>query len=109
MDARHEYGRAGKPKKTAGEVARLAAIERRRERAATEPFTVAAERPAEVLGFYTVTGNSGIPYTVEIRDPDRALNRCACPDYEGNNLGTCKHIEAVLLLLRREHRPELRA
>jgi len=107
MDARRAYGR--KPK-SGNEVARQLAIERRRERAAGEPFAIVAERPDEVLGFYTVTGDSGIPYTVEIRDPDRFLNRCACPDYEGNNLGTCKHIEAVLLDLRRgPNRKRLRA
>jgi SNF2 family DNA or RNA helicase len=98
VDARREYGRASRDTSS---VARLVAIERRRERAAVEPFHIVAERPDEALGFYTVTGDSGIPYTVEIRDPDRFLNRCACPDYQGANLGTCKHIEAVLLSLRR--------
>ncbi len=109
MDARREYGRAGRPRAGASDIAREVAIERRRERAATEPFSVEAERPDEILGFYTVTGNSGIPYTVEIRDPDRFLNRCSCPDYQGNNLGTCKHIEAVLKHLRRRHGKRLRA
>jgi SNF2 family DNA or RNA helicase len=101
MDARREYGRANRAKQATDSVARQTAIERRRERAANEQFTIVAERPDEVLGFYTVIGDSGIPYTVEIRDPDRFLNRCACPDYEGNNLGTCKHIEAVLIRARR--------
>src|SRR6476619_5427501 len=109
MDARREYGRANRARQAGDSVARQVAIERRRERAANEPFTIVAERPDEVLGFYTVTGDSGIPYTVEIRDPDRFLNRCACPDYEGNNLGTCKPIEAVLLWLRRKHGRRLKA
>ncbi|MGI8589074.1 MAG: DEAD/DEAH box helicase [Chloroflexia bacterium] len=105
MDARHAYARSGKT-----DTARLIAIERRRERAANEPFSIVAERPDEALGFYTVTGLSDIPYTVEIRDPDRFLNRCSCPDYTGNSLGTCKHIEAVLLELRRgPNRRKLRA
>jgi SNF2 family DNA or RNA helicase len=107
MDARREYGR--KPR-DGNDVARQMAIERRRERAATEPFAVVPERPDEVLGFYTVTGDSGIAYTVEIRDPERFINRCACPDYEGNGLGTCKHIEAVLLWLRKgPNRKKLKA
>ena len=76
MDARREYGRANRAKQATDSVARQTAIERRRERAANEQFTIVAERPEEVLGFYTVTGDSGIPYTVEIRDPDRFLNRC---------------------------------
>ena len=44
MDARREYGRAGRARKSAGEVARQVAIERRRERAATEPFTIVPDR-----------------------------------------------------------------
>src|SRR5204862_7842133 len=87
----------------ASDVARLVAIEQRRERAAREPFAITPERAGQALGYYTVVGNSGIPYTVEIRDPDRLIHRCACPDYEQNTLGTCKHIEAVLLDLRRRH------
>ena len=59
MDARREYGRANRAKQATDSVARQTAIERRRERAANEQFTIVAERPDEVLGFYTVTGDSG--------------------------------------------------
>ncbi len=36
-------------------------------------------------------------YKVAIRSNDRGLNFCTCLDFKTNHLGTCKHIEAVLL------------
>lgn len=36
-------------------------------------------------------------YTVAIRSPLRGLNFCTCMDYKTNGLGTCKHIESVLV------------
>jgi superfamily II DNA or RNA helicase len=35
-------------------------------------------------------------YRVNIRSLDRQANYCTCPDFATNQLGTCKHIEAVL-------------
>lgn len=35
-------------------------------------------------------------YRVTIRSLHRRANYCSCPDFAGNQLGTCKHIEAVL-------------
>lgn len=35
-------------------------------------------------------------YTVHIRSLTRRANYCNCPDFAVNQLGTCKHIEAVL-------------
>jgi superfamily II DNA or RNA helicase len=35
-------------------------------------------------------------YRVHIRSLDRRANYCTCPDFATNQLGTCKHIEAVL-------------
>src|SRR5690242_17387539 len=104
-DARRAYNERRRSRPT-GEVARLVAIEQRRERAQRELFTITPERADQVFGYYTIVGQSGISYTVEIRDPDRLVNRCACPDYEQNTLGTCKHIEAVLAYIRR-HQPKL--
>lgn len=48
------------------------------------------------------TGNS---YKVAIRSYDNSTNFCSCPDFKTNQLGTCKHIEAVLLMIKK--RPEL--
>ena len=36
-------------------------------------------------------------YKVALRSADNSLNFCTCPDFKTNQLGTCKHIEAVLL------------
>ena len=35
-------------------------------------------------------------YTVHVRSLQRRANYCTCPDFATNQLGTCKHIEAVL-------------
>jgi len=62
------------------------AIERRMERAASQKFTIKKEgNHYEVLSH-----KSGNKYDVEV-----SPNRCSCPDFESNGLGTCKHVEAV--------------
>ncbi len=40
-------------------------------------------------------------YRVTIRSLNRRANHCTCPDLRGNQLGTCKHIEAVLHRIRK--------
>lgn len=40
-------------------------------------------------------------YRVTIRSLHRRANFCNCPDFAGNQLGTCKHIEAVLHKIRK--------
>lgn len=35
-------------------------------------------------------------YQVSVRSLERRINVCNCPDFQVNQLGTCKHIEAVL-------------
>ncbi len=40
-------------------------------------------------------------YRVTIRSLQRRANHCTCPDFSGNQLGTCKHIEAVLHRVRK--------
>ncbi|MEA3303157.1 MAG: DEAD/DEAH box helicase [Pseudomonadota bacterium] len=46
----------------------------------------------------SIGANSRFPrsYRVHIRSLTRRSNYCTCPDFAGNQLGTCKHIEAVL-------------
>ncbi|MCX6277537.1 MAG: DEAD/DEAH box helicase [Bacteroidetes bacterium] len=44
-------------------------------------------------------------YKVAIRSANQAMNFCACLDFKTNHLGTCKHIEAVLLKI--EETPRL--
>ena len=47
---------------------------------------------------WSVTSTTHFPqqYHVIIRTLDRRANFCTCPDFANNQLGTCKHIEAVL-------------
>jgi hypothetical protein len=49
------------------------------------------------FGEYRVTNpQSKRTYSVMIRGPRLGENRCECPDYRVNTLGTCKHIEYVV-------------
>ena len=41
-------------------------------------------------------------YQVQIRSLDRRMNYCTCPDLASNQLGTCKHIEAVLHQIKKQ-------
>ena len=99
-------------------IAREMAIEARRDRARREFFRIeyasdtAPQRGKpedKFLGLYHVTGSNNRTYDVLIRDPnpEHHVNRCACLDYESNNLGTCKHVEAVLSYIRRQNRSAL--
>jgi SNF2 family DNA or RNA helicase len=45
----------------------------------------------------TETNNT---YKVSIRDNDNSMNFCSCYDFKTNHLGTCKHIESVLLKIK---------
>jgi ribosomal protein L19E len=75
-------------------------IGRRRLRAESDPMQVVNLDP-EIPYFsaYIVQSSSGQPYTVEIRSLTKRINSCSCADYDVNGLGTCKHIEKVLLTL----------
>ncbi|MDR3702842.1 MAG: SNF2-related protein [Candidatus Sulfopaludibacter sp.] len=46
---------------------------------------------------------SGKTYRVAMRGPGLFENYCSCPDFVVNTLGTCKHIEALLLRLRKRY------
>jgi hypothetical protein len=62
------------------------------------------ERPrAELFGDYRVKSASGKTYRVAMRGPGLFDNYCSCPDFVVNTLGTCKHMEALLLRLRKRH------
>lgn len=41
-------------------------------------------------------------YKVALRSVDNSLNYCSCYDFKTNQLGTCKHIEAVLGYINRK-------
>src|SRR5438477_9036341 len=74
-----------------------------RERAAAA-ITKVLERPSgESYGDYRVKSASGKTYRVAMREPGLFENYCSCPDFAVNTLGTCKHIEALLLRLRKRY------
>ncbi len=80
-------------------------IERRRARAASEPIEIEAlEKEHPVFGTFRAAssaGGAGSGYEVEIRSLDWRDNSCGCPDFRVNGLGTCKHVEAVLVQVRK--------
>ena len=72
----------------------------RRLRARKETFKIEPQGQA-VFGDYQVfSPSSKRLYRVALRGVGLFDNYCACPDYAVNTLGTCKHIEAVLLNAR---------
>jgi SNF2 family DNA or RNA helicase len=78
-------------------------IAERRERA-RDAIAKVLERPrGEPYGDYRVKSASGKVYRVAMRGPGLFENYCSCPDFAVNTLGTCKHIEALLLSLRKRH------
>jgi len=78
-------------------------IAERRERAAATIAKI-LERPSrEPWGDYRVQSASGKSYRVAMRGPGLFENYCSCPDFAVNTLGTCKHIEALLLRLSQRY------
>ena len=76
-------------------------INRRRLRAQTENFRVTNAEPQHpVFSNFRVKSGSGLTYSVEIRDVRQRQFACDCVDFRINGLGTCKHVEAVLLHLQ---------
>ncbi len=55
----------------------------------------------QAYGDYVVQSASGRKYRVAMRGPSLFENFCSCADFAVNTLGTCKHIEALLLCLHR--------
>jgi superfamily II DNA or RNA helicase len=84
-------------------------IERRRERAREEITKVVNKGNHPLFSLFEVTSLSGHTYHVEIHALDELRNTCTCPDYRTNLIGTCKHIEGVLLYLREEYGERLAA
>lgn len=52
--------------------------------------------------FEVINPQSKGTYRVEIRGLRAGENRCTCPDFATNTLGTCKHIEFTLATLERK-------
>lgn len=75
-------------------------IERRRKRALEDIAAIENRGQHAVYSTFEVTSQSKQTYRVQIRSLTELLNSCTCTDYKTNLLGTCKHIEAVLLRLK---------
>ncbi|MEJ7683672.1 MAG: DEAD/DEAH box helicase [Segetibacter sp.] len=70
----------------------------RKQIAEDENFTIKKMGDEIVFTDYNVySHHSKNSYKVAIRSADNSLNFCTCPDFKTNQLGTCKHVEAVLL------------
>jgi superfamily II DNA or RNA helicase len=79
-------------------------INRRRERARTEDFKITNAEPAHsIFSNFRVKSGSGLTYLVEVRDVRQRQFACQCVDFRINGLGTCKHVEAILLWLQARH------
>ena len=75
-------------------------INKRRQRAREESFAIANTDPRHpIFSNFRVKSGSGLTYAVEIRDVQGRQFACDCVDFRINGLGTCKHVEAVLLQL----------
>ncbi|MEW5940479.1 MAG: DEAD/DEAH box helicase [Chloroflexota bacterium] len=83
-------------------------IERRRERARAEILKIANKGSHPVFSQFEVKSISGRAYRVEIRSLDELQNSCTCPDHKTNLIGTCKHIEGVLIYLEKAHGRKLK-
>src|SRR5438105_10163780 len=76
-------------------------INRRRLRAQMEEFRIVnANSRYPIFSNFRVGSGSGLTYSVEIRNLQQRQFACDCVDFRINGLGTCKHVEAVLLHLQ---------
>ena len=76
-------------------------ISARQQRARKAIQRILTEPAGQAYGDYVVQSASGRKYRVAMRGPSVFENFCSCADFAVNTLGTCKHIEALLLRLRR--------
>lgn len=78
-------------------------IKRRVSRAESEAMEVhGIDSKIGYFKDYKVLSSSGKEYAVEIRSLSEHINSCSCTDYDINMLGTCKHIEKVLFVLKQK-------
>lgn len=69
----------------------------RRQAAETEYLQVSAVDGAREGYFSVFNPKSSSRYRVVFRGAESPWNYCSCPDFKTNQLGTCKHIESVVL------------
>jgi hypothetical protein len=72
----------------------------RQQRATEEQPRIRNLEPDQrIFSQFEVVSKSGMTYSVELRSLAGRIFSCTCTDFRINGLGTCKHIEAVLLNL----------
>ena len=85
-------------------------LAKRKLRAREERHRITNVDPVHpVFSNFDVESPSGMTYRAEIRDVASRRYSCTCTDFRINGLGTCKHVEAILLQLARRHRVEFKA
>jgi len=68
----------------------------RKQFSTEQPFTIKNLGDHSVFSDFEVRNRiTQKKYRVAIRSREPGLNFCSCPDFKVNNLGTCKHVEAV--------------
>jgi superfamily II DNA or RNA helicase len=77
-------------------------IERRRQRGLEDLAKIVNRGQHPVYSNFAVTSITDRTYAVQIRSLTERINTCTCPDYRTSTIGTCKHIEGVLLNLENE-------
>lgn len=83
---------------------------KRKLRAREERHRITNLDPTQpVFSNFEVRSPSGMVYRAEVRDLLTRQFSCTCTDFRINGLGSCKHLEAILLQLGRRHRAEYKA
>src|SRR5436309_13556481 len=78
-------------------------IAARRERAQVAGVKILSRPRDGAYGDYQICSSSKKTYRIALRGPGLFDNYCSCPDFAVNTLGTCKHIEALLLRLGKRY------
>jgi superfamily II DNA or RNA helicase len=78
-------------------------IERRRQRAVDQITKIVNKGNHPIFSLFEVSSVSEQSYRVQIRSLGELHNTCTCPDYKTNLIGTCKHIEGVLIYLEKTY------
>lgn len=82
---------------------------RRKLRAQNESVKITNLTPEHpIYSNFHIQSESGMAYEVEIRHLKEELYGCSCIDFQSNGLGTCKHVESVLIHLRKRGKRKLK-
>ena len=77
----------------------------RKQAAQKELLAIEPVNKKQTLGDFSVKNpQTDHIYKVAFRGIGSAWNYCSCPDFKTNQLGTCKHVEAVQLFLEKSRK-----